>query len=95
MKNKIEDLRDHLFATIEALQDEQKPMEIARAKAIANAAQVIVNSVKVEVDFIRATGAKGSGFVPDAGPALPDKTAESNAASEKRGPRTIVHRIKG
>lgn len=66
MKNKIGDLRNHLFATLEALQDEDKPMEIERAKTIADVAQVIVNSAKIEVDFIRATGRdKGTGFIPE------------------------------
>jgi hypothetical protein len=65
-KNKIEDLRNHLFATLEALQDEDKPMEIDSAKTIADVAQVIVNSAKIEVDFIRATGrSQGTGFIPD------------------------------
>ena len=66
MKNKIEDLRNHLFATLEALQDNEAPMEIDRAKAIAEVAQVIVNSAKIEVDFIRATdGSKGTGFISE------------------------------
>lgn len=56
MKNKIDDLRNHLFATLEALQDEDKPMELDRAKAIADVAQTIINSAKVEVDFLKATG---------------------------------------
>ncbi len=65
MKNKIEDLRDHLFFTIEALLDEEKPMDVTRAKAVSNAAQAIINSAKVEVDFIKVTGAvAGSGFIP-------------------------------
>lgn len=63
-RNKITDLRDHLFAAIEGLMDEDKPMEIDRAKAVADVAQVIVNSAKIEVDFIKATGGnKGSGFI--------------------------------
>lgn len=66
MKNKIEDLRNHLFATLEALQDKDEPMEIERAKAVADVAQVIVNSAKIEVDFLRATGREqGSGFIPE------------------------------
>jgi hypothetical protein len=66
MKNKIEDLRNHLFATLEALQDDEAPMEIDRAKAIAEVAQVIVNSAKIEVDFIRATdGSIGTGFISE------------------------------
>lgn len=65
MKNKIEDLRNHLFATIESLLDEDKPMDIYRAQAVADVAQVIVNSAKVEVDFLKATGSKtGSQFIP-------------------------------
>ncbi len=64
MQNKIEDLRNHLFATLEALRDKDHPMELDRAKAIADVAQTIINSAKVEVDFIEATGAKGTGFVP-------------------------------
>ena len=64
-KNKIEDLRNHLFATIEGLLDEDQPMELDRAKAIAEVAQVIVNSAKIEVDFIRTTGGiQGTGFIP-------------------------------
>lgn len=54
MKNKMTDLRNHLFATLEALQDPDKPMEIERAKAIAEVAKVLVDSAKVEVLFINA-----------------------------------------
>ena len=65
MKNKIQDLRDHLFATLEALRDEEKPMELARADAIANVARVLVDSAKVEVAFVKATGALHStDFLP-------------------------------
>jgi hypothetical protein len=63
MKNKIEDLRNHLFATLEDLRDAEKPMDIERAQAIADVAQVIVNSGKVENDHIKLTGARGSGFI--------------------------------
>ena len=66
MKNKIDDLRNHLFETLEALKDEEKPMDVARALAIADVAKVIVESAKVEVAFVRATGGVlGSGFIPE------------------------------
>ncbi len=55
-KNKITDLRDHLFETIEQLKDVENPMDIERAKAIANVAKVIVESAKVEVKFLEAIG---------------------------------------
>jgi len=63
MKNKMEDLRNHLFATIEALSDEDKPMDIDRAKAISDVAQTIINSAKVEVDFLNKIGGNGTGFI--------------------------------
>ena len=53
-KNKISDLRDHLFETIEALKDPDKPMSLERAKAISDVAQTIINSAKVEVDLVKA-----------------------------------------
>lgn len=63
MKNKIEDLRNHLFATIEGLLDTDKPLDIDRAKAVADVAQVVINSAKVEVDFINKVGGNGTGFI--------------------------------
>lgn len=65
MKNKMTDLRNHLFATLEALQDQDKPMDIERAKAIADVAKVLVDSAKVEVMFINAMDGdvKTTGFI--------------------------------
>lgn len=42
-------------------------MELARAKAIADVGRVIVDSAKVEVEFMKATGASKSttGFLPE------------------------------
>lgn len=65
VKNRIEDLRDHLFETIEALKDTENPMALDRAKAISDVAQTIINSAKVEVAFIKETGGMfGTGFIP-------------------------------
>lgn len=64
MKNKIEDLRNHLFSALEGLADKENPMPLDRARAIADVAQVIVNSAKVEADLIKHTNGAGSGFIP-------------------------------
>jgi len=65
-RNKIEDLRNHLFETLEALKDTDNPMPIDRARAVADVARVIVESAKVEVDFLRVTGGtKSTDFLPD------------------------------
>jgi len=66
MKNKIEDLRNHLFATLEDLRDKDQPMDIDRAKAVAEVAGKVIESAKVEVDFLRTVGGmEGTGFIPD------------------------------
>jgi hypothetical protein len=62
-KNTIKDLRDHLFETLEALKDPDKPMELDRAKMISEVAQTIINSAKVEVDLVKAV----SGTAPEGG----------------------------
>lgn len=63
MANKIEDLRDHLFATLAGLRDKENPMDIERAKAVAEVAKVIVDSAKVEVDHMKIAGGTST-FLP-------------------------------
>lgn len=55
-RNKLVDLRDHMFATIEGLLDEKEPMDIKRAMAVAHVGSVIVQSAKVEVDYAKVMG---------------------------------------
>ncbi|PTQ70389.1 hypothetical protein [Pseudomonas sp. GV071] len=66
MKNQMIDLRNHLFATLEALQDPDKPMDIERARAVAQVGGVLVETAKVEVAFLNAVGGKGTGFIESA-----------------------------
>lgn len=54
-KNTIGDLRDHLFAQLENLSDPQVPVDKERVKLLCQVSQNIINSAKVEVDFIKAT----------------------------------------
>lgn len=63
-KHTIDDLRDMMFQTLQALKDKEQPMEIERALAMNEVAQVIVNSAKVEVEHMRISGGAGSGFIP-------------------------------
>ncbi|WP_186078709.1 hypothetical protein [Burkholderia gladioli] len=65
--NNIESLRQHLFDALAALNDRTKPADIERAKAVAELSQVIINSAKVEVEFIKAAGGKGTGFLTSPG----------------------------
>jgi len=60
-KNKLSDLRDHLFSALERIDDdqltsEQLESEIKKANAVANLSSMIIQSAKIEVDFIKVTG---------------------------------------
>ncbi|MDF3837093.1 hypothetical protein P3W85_29680 [Cupriavidus basilensis] len=56
----IDKLREHLFATLEGLRDKKDPVSVELAKAVAEVSQTIINSAKVEVEYLKATGGKGS-----------------------------------
>lgn len=76
--NDITALREALFATLNGLRDKDKPLEIERAKAINETAQTIINSAKVEVDYLRHTGSQqGTGFM-----ALGDATAPATTPNQ-------------
>jgi hypothetical protein len=58
MKNKISDLRDHMFAALERLNQEDLSeddlkKEIERAKAVSEVGKVIVESAKTEVLYLK------------------------------------------
>lgn len=72
MKNKMQDLRDHLFAQLENLADKETKVDLDRIKAMTEISKVLVDSAKVEVGFINATGTNHTtGFI-ESKPALPD-----------------------
>lgn len=52
MSKNISDLRESLFETLQLLKDNKITVE--QAKAMSDIGQVIINSAKVEVDYIRA-----------------------------------------
>ena len=60
-KNTLADLRNHLFETLEALKDKDEPMAIDRAKAVSEVAQTIINTAKVEIQYLEATGQENNG----------------------------------
>lgn len=76
MPHQIEDLRTHLFETLDALRDKTNPLDLDRARAVADVAKVIVDSAKVEVDFLKVTGASHStNFLPV--PTIPPRAPQN------------------
>jgi hypothetical protein len=67
MKNKISDLRNHLFVVLEELSDPESNYDLEKAKVIANVAQTIINSASVENQYLKIVGSsQGSGFIEEA-----------------------------
>ena len=66
MKNKISDLRNHLFVVLEELSDPDANYDLEKAKVIANVAQTIINSASVENQYLKIVGgSQGSGFIEE------------------------------
>jgi hypothetical protein len=59
-------LRGHLLATLADLRSRSNPMEPDRARAVATVASVLVDTAKVEIDYLRLTGNDNSGFIDGA-----------------------------
>ena len=60
----IQDLRRRLFETIDGVK--AGTIDIERARMVSDISQVIVNTAKVEVDYLRATGGGESTFIDSA-----------------------------
>lgn len=84
MSKSIEDLRTTLFATLEAVKD--GTLDLDKARAVNEIGKTIVDTAKVEVDYLRATGGGESTFISTAigGDNLPPGITTS-----------VVHRLKG
>jgi hypothetical protein len=73
----IDDLRRVLFDTINAVKDGQ--LDITKASIINDLSRTLVDTAKVEVDFLRVTKSDSSTFIAPATPApvaLPAPAAE-------------------
>lgn len=69
MKNKIEDLRNHLFLQLERLNEDDCDLEkeAKRTYQLTNIANAIIDTGRAETEFIKATSEDGNdstGFFP-------------------------------
>lgn len=93
MKNPhVNTLRQQLLSTLSDLRNRESPMDPDRARAIAQVAGVLVDSAKVEVDYLRVTGQSQADFLEQ-----PRQIDSDTAMSGlPNGITTITrHRLKG
>lgn len=82
----ISDLRGILFDTINDVRDGKTDKD--RAKLVVDIAQTIVNTAKVEVDFMRVTDeTHGTGFIPS--------SKEPSGELQEGVVRVVRHRLMG
>lgn len=100
----IDDLRNHLMQTLAALRDRDNPMEPDRARAVAQVATVLVDTARVEVEYIKAIGGEHSNFLHQEPPpsithtppaTLPQAHAPFPGADLVATTGRTVHRLQG
>lgn len=91
--NDVNALRTHLFDTIKGLKD--GTINIETAQAITGTAQAIINSAKVEVEYVKAGGQVNSGFIPLAAPAAIPGVKKTPTGTLTARPGVLTHRMDG
>lgn len=70
----IEQVRQCLLDTLADLRNKEAPMDVDRARAVAQVASVLVDTAKAEVEYIKVAGGKDSSSfleAPSTHPQLP------------------------
>lgn len=83
----IDQVREHLMQTLADLRNRDQPMEVDRARAVAQVASVLVDTARVEVEYLKQVG-DGSRFLDSSATAGDTPRITST-------PTGIVHRLQG
>jgi hypothetical protein len=104
--NHISTVRRHLLDQMRALRaattPEEMQREIDRSKGVADLAQAVVNTAKVEVDYLKATGQQSTPFLevpPDqpyiTGPAATGSNVQRLPGDDNGIASITRHKIRG
>ena len=98
MNNDITGLRNVLFETLRGVKDGTIPLD--RAKIINETAQVITNTAKAEVDFMKTAGLKNAlsnfmGGLEVTGAVMTSTGEKITRVDPADGLRTTTHRLRG
>ncbi|MDO5623798.1 MAG: hypothetical protein Q4G71_03825 [Pseudomonadota bacterium] len=89
----INDVRSELMQTLRALRDRDNPMEVERARAVAQVATVLVDSAKVENDYLKLSGQDRSPFLEE--PTGVNLPRVDGPAAHNPFPTSVRHRLEG
>lgn len=84
-------VRQSLLDTLADLRNREQPMEIGRARAIAEVASVLVETAKVENDYLKITGQDRSQFLEQPS----DMSRLDGPVAHNPFPRVIRHALQG
>ena len=90
----ITQVRQSLLDTLADLRNRDNPMDVDRARAVAQVASVLVDTAKAEIDYIKVTGADRSDFLEPA-PAVAQIPKSSGPSANNPFPVSASHRLRG
>ena len=89
----ITQVRQSLLDTLADLRNRENPMDLDRAKAVATVASVLVDTARVENEYLRITGTERAQFLEQP-PELPAPSGYTQGVVS-RLPGVTSHRMKG
>ena len=91
----IDQVRQSLLDTLADLRSRENPMDIDRAKAVAQVASVLVETAKVENEYLKLTGQDRSNFLeaPTEHAALSHNAAPGVPTAHNPFPVSAAHRL--
>lgn len=88
-------VRQSLLDTLADLRDRQNPMDIERAKAVATVAGVLVDTAKVENEYLKLTGQNQSPFLETPPDAVLGIAQSDTPTAHQPFPNVTRHRLQG
>lgn len=91
----MDQVRSALMATLTDLRDRANPMDVERAKAVATVASVLVDTAKVENEYLKIAGQAKSTFLDR--PALTQVQLPQDDGPTAHNPfgTVVQHRLRG
>jgi len=91
----INEVRSALLDTLKDLRDRANPMDVDRARAVAQVAAVLVDSAKVENEYLKISGQDRSTFIEQEPQDSPHLPRIDGPCAHNPFPTVVRHRLQG